>query len=271
MTTPGLAASGGAPSKGSPARRPGAYAKPPRGAWRLVRGTAILALGWSFLAIFLTAVTSFTLLTLRFRSDRYFYLVARIFGRVILRLQGIDLRLDHADRIDPTRSQILIFNHTSQLDLFFFTAIMPKRCTIIVKREMLWVPFIGLAVFAYRLQTIDRKNLASAKRSMAKVAAYMKTHNYSVLLSPEGTRSKTEGLNRFKKGAFHVAVATKAPMLPIVVRGARSCLPMGKFIADPGLVVMEVLPEIDTTDFATEQLSARADDMSELFARQLAS
>ncbi|MBK9071088.1 MAG: 1-acyl-sn-glycerol-3-phosphate acyltransferase [Myxococcales bacterium] len=254
----------------SHARPAGAYPNPPRGVWRALRAVVAIALGWGFLAVFLTVATTLTLLTFRYRSDRYFHLVARVVGRTVLWLQGIDLRVDNAHRIDETRSQILIFNHTSQLDVFFFTAIMPKRCVVIVKREMLWVPFIGLGVFAYRLQTIDRQNLESAKRSMAKVAAYMQANQCSVMLSPEGTRSKTEELGRFKKGAFHLAVATKAPMLPIVVRGARSCQPMGKIVADPGLVVLDVLPEVDTTEFTTEQIGARAEDMYQLFARELA-
>lgn len=249
---------------------PGPYPNPPRGGRRLLRAAVILPLGWAFLAVFLTAATTATLLTLRIRSDRYFYLVARVFGRVVLKLQGVDIRIDHGERIATDHSQILIFNHASQLDVFCFTAIMPPRCTIIVKREMLWVPFIGLAVFAYRLQTINRKDLAAAKRSMAQVVDYMHQTKCSVLLSPEGTRAKSDELGQFKKGAFHLAAETKAPLLPIVVRGARACLPMGRVLADPGLVTMEVLPEIDTREFTAAQVGERAMELTKLFQQHLA-
>jgi putative phosphoserine phosphatase/1-acylglycerol-3-phosphate O-acyltransferase len=141
--------------------------------------------------------------------------------------------------------------------------------TVVVKREFLFVPFMGLAMFAFNFVMIDRKDRERAKRSMQGAAERINKRAASVIIAPEGTRSSTGELGPFKMGAFHLALATKAPIVPIVLRGCSKLQPLGRWIPARGVVTVDILPEIATDDWDEEGLKARRDELREVYVDAL--
>lgn len=248
-----------------PGPRPGA----PRGAWRLVRGGWLLACAWTALAVYVTVVTVFVAATLKVGHRRYSHLLLRGCGRLILAIAGIRLRVTGAEHVTGRAMRIVAFNHASQLDMFIAAAVVPPGGTGIAKKEVMWIPFIGQAVWACGGISIDRGNLEHAKASLARAAQLIEKTQATVMFSPEGTRSRTGELGPFKLGLFHLALATRAPIVPMVIRGAKECQPMGHVIPDPGVVDVEFLPPIATTDFTPENLHDHRDALRALFVRAL--
>jgi 1-acyl-sn-glycerol-3-phosphate acyltransferase len=242
---------------------------PPRGSWRALRTALLLVIGWGFVAVVLMATLLFTVVTLRVGVRRYSHRIARLVGHTALRLQGIELVVENFERVATREARIVLFNHTSQLDLFIFAALFPPGGSAVGKKEILWVPLIGWCFWAFRFYTIDRKNLEHAKASLKSVGDDLKRRRMSVLMAPEGTRSRDLRLQSFKKGPFHLAAETHVPIVPAIVRGAGECQPGGQLVADPGVVGVEFLPPIATRDYSTENVDAKTEEVHELFARRL--
>jgi len=240
---------------------------PPRGSWRALCTAFLLVIGWGFVAVVLTATLLFTVVTLRVGVRRYSHRIARLVGHTALRLQGIELVVEHFERVATREARIVLLNHTSQLDLFIFAALFPPGGSAVGKKEILWVPLIGWCFWAFRLYTIDRKNLERAKASLKSVGDDLKRRRMSVLMAPEGTRSRDLRLQSFKKGTFHLAAETHVPIVPAIVRGAGECQPVGQLVADPGVVGVEFLPPIATQDYSTEDVGAKTEEVHGLFAR----
>jgi 1-acyl-sn-glycerol-3-phosphate acyltransferase len=234
-----------------------------------VRGAVVLAAAWVFLGLFLTLTSLFSLLTFRIGVARYMYLISRFCGRTVLRIAGITLRVNGREHIKGRRMRIVAFNHTTQLDLFVFAALLPPSSTPIIKREFYYIPFIGLAFFAFKAVSIDRSNLERAKVSLARAARRLCERRATVIVAPEGTRSRDGSLGPFKMGMFHLAAEVHAPIVPTIVRGAKECQPMGTVLPHPGVVEVHFLSELPTDDYTADNLHEKRDALRALFLREL--
>jgi putative phosphoserine phosphatase/1-acylglycerol-3-phosphate O-acyltransferase len=92
---------------------------------------------------------------------------------------------------------------------------------------------------------------------------------YSLAISPEGTRSPTPRMGRFKKGAFHMAMQAGVPIVPVVIRNAGLHLWRGATVMRPGTIDVAVLPPISVSDWRPEELSERVAEVQELFQATL--
>jgi putative phosphoserine phosphatase/1-acylglycerol-3-phosphate O-acyltransferase len=103
---------------------------------------------------------------------------------------------------------------------------------------------------------IDRADSAKAIEAM-KPAVDALREGRSIAIAPEGTRSRTTKLGKFKKGAFHLAMQAGVPIVPIVFRNALDVLPRGAFVLRPATVEVVVLPPVDTRRWKRAALDAR--------------
>lgn len=99
---------------------------------------------------------------------------------------------------------------------------------------------------------IDRRDPDKARESM-KVADEKIKSGLSVIILPEGTRSKDGRLLEFKKGGFVMALSTKTPILPVTINGSRFCLPKGGlFSLKPGRIQMIIHDFVDVAGLTVE-------------------
>lgn len=235
----------------------------------IARKAMVLGAGWGAASLGLTAASAFALGTLRIRSASYLPHVARTCSRFLLALQGIDVEIVNPEFLAGRKPRLVFINHTSQLDMFLMGSIFPSYGTTLFKREILFVPFFGWAIFAFDVPTINRKNLAKAIASLERVATLVTERSATVFISPEGTRSRDGKLGAFKKGPFHLAAQLDATIVVAVIRGAKECQPMGQLVASPGLVRIELVAEIPTTEFTAENVDAKSAEVRAIFARAL--
>jgi putative phosphoserine phosphatase/1-acylglycerol-3-phosphate O-acyltransferase len=94
---------------------------------------------------------------------------------------------------------------------------------------------------------------------------------YSIAISPEGTRSPTPAVGRFKKGAFHMAMQGGVPIVPIVIRNAGELLWRGSTCIRSGTIDVVVHPPISVSGWSIEELDDRVAEVRELFVGTLAS
>ncbi len=246
---------------------PGLNPDTPTG-WRFLLPSAIkLGLAWVLIGVVLTSCTVLSLVTFRYKAEAYFHHIGRFFAGVILWMAKIEVRVINGESLVGRRARIVTFNHSSQLDIWLMSTVLPPHSTPVGKREFYFVPFIGWFYFAMKLLAVDRRNLKQAKATLAAGARRINEQQASVFIAPEGTRSRDGELGPFKMGPFHLAAAARVPITPVVLRGARELQPMGMIIPRPGLVELEVLADVPTDDYSADNLKQKRDALREIYLR----
>lgn len=162
---------------------------------------------------------------------------ARWFGRRVVEL--LDLRLDArgAEAVPPGRAYVYMSNHQSHLDIPVLYATLPSpTIRMLAKKELFRIPLWGRGLRAAEFVEVDRSNHERAIRSIDEAARLVRD-GVSIYLAPEGTRSRDGRIGALKKGGFHLALGTGAPIVPVAISGTLAVLPRGSRAMNPGLPV----------------------------------
>jgi len=130
------------------------------------------------------------------------------------------------------RGMVLVANHSSFLDINAAFAASPTPIVFLSKASVRKVPLLGKLNELAGTVFVERGNRASSERAVNQLTQTL-VGGRSVLVFPEGTRSKDGTLMPFKKGAFHLAKAASAPLVPMHISGTWDLLPPGKFLIRP--------------------------------------
>ena len=216
-----------------------------------------------FFILFLCVTLVFSVLTWRKWNLRLSGPVLRFLGRSCLKILGTPLRLKDPWPFTEDEARVVIINHRSTLDVLWFAAICPNRVGAIGKKELIWIPFMNLGWWAFRLFLIDRSDREAAIKTMKVATENTVKHKRSVSLAPEGTRSKTGHILPFKKGAFHLALEARLPIYPVVMCGAAEAMPKHTFWAYPRPISLRFLEPISTMDWSIENLDQHISDVQQ--------
>jgi putative phosphoserine phosphatase/1-acylglycerol-3-phosphate O-acyltransferase len=176
-----------------------------------------------------------------------------LFADTASALIGLNLKVTGEQHLWSHRPAVFIFNHQSNVDLVVVSRLMRRDITGVGKREIRDIPVLGRVMESAGIVLIDRQDSASAIEALTSLVDTMRVEGKSVCLSPEGTRTLTPKLAKFKKGAFHLAIQAGAPIVPIVIHNSSDVQPKGDMIVHPGTVDVEVLPPIDTSNLRQKQ------------------
>lgn len=140
----------------------------------------------------------------------------RLLGRTVARvgrfLLGMKRPLEGAENIPRDRPTVVIANHQHNDDLFVMGDLLPPRTVTVGKSSLIWVPFFGQVFWLGGNVILDRGRSRKAIAVMQATSEAIRRDRKSLWVFPEGTRSRGRGLQGFKKGAFHAAVAAGAPI-----------------------------------------------------------
>jgi putative phosphoserine phosphatase/1-acylglycerol-3-phosphate O-acyltransferase len=229
------------------------------GAAQLARGLVAVLVGWCFTILYCAGILVFSIVTLRRWSRELVAPVAHGWAHVMLALCGV--RVIHANEstLCDRRARLLMINHPSTFDPVWVALIVPPATMALGKREFIYYPGFNLAWWALRLGLIDRSNPEVARRTIAEVSERVQRERLSILMAPEGTRSRDGSLQAFKKGAFHLAMEARIPIFPVVASGAYEIWPRHRWLPVPGVVRLRFLPPVSTSDWKLEDLDAHID------------
>ena len=175
-----------------------------------------------------------------------------LIGDLGISLAGIKLLIKGDEHIWSQRPAVFIFNHQSNADFFIMAKLLRKDAVAIAKKELKYTP-IGPIFQAAGIIFIDRKNSKKAIEAMQPAVDALKKGT-SVAVAPEGTRSYDYNLGPFKKGAFHMAMQARVPIVPIVIKNAHDIMPRGTSFIRPAVVEIEILEPVKTTRWTKNSL-----------------
>jgi putative phosphoserine phosphatase/1-acylglycerol-3-phosphate O-acyltransferase len=184
---------------------------------------------------------------------------------------GVRVRVvEGAEHLAASQPGIFVFNHQSMIDPIIVMTLVRQKITGVAKKEAKDIPGFGKLFQFAGVAFVDRGNTAQAKQVLAPAVDKVREEGLSLLLAPEGTRSATPRLGAFKKGAFHIAMQTGAPMVPIVIRNAGEVWWRGSQTIRAGTVEVVVLPPLDSTNWQADELGSHMADVRDMFADTLA-
>ncbi len=135
------------------------------------------------------------------------------------------VRLEQATRLSRKKPYIFVANHQSLTDVLVVLHIN-HPFKFVAKRQLFWIPFFGWGLCLAGYIPLERGDHKSGKETIERCRAYLK-RGVSVLLFPEGTRSRDGEVHAFKVGAFKLSTDLQIPIVPITINGTRSILPKG--------------------------------------------
>jgi 1-acyl-sn-glycerol-3-phosphate acyltransferase len=139
-------------------------------------------------------------------------------------------------------------NHQSNFDIPVLLGCLPVQFRWLAKAELFKIPIFGRGMRSAGYISIDRFNRESAFQSISEAAQKIRG-GVSVMIFPEGTRSKDGKIRPFKKGGFVLAVDAGVPIIPIILHGTRSIMPKGQLRVYPGNVLIDIKKPVETSGY----------------------
>ncbi|HZD39238.1 MAG TPA: lysophospholipid acyltransferase family protein [Terriglobales bacterium] len=150
-------------------------------------------------------------------------------ARISLKLARLDITVAGLERLDLCRPYVFMPNHSSFLDVLLVFALIPHNFRSIVKEEFFSIPLLGLTVKSSGQiplnRTSPRKGLQSIKQ-----AAELLRKGVSIVVFPEGTRSRDGQIHEFKTTPFVLPIRTRTPVVPVLIEGTFEALPRGSVL-----------------------------------------
>jgi putative phosphoserine phosphatase / 1-acylglycerol-3-phosphate O-acyltransferase len=182
-----------------------------------------------------------------------------------LALAGVRLNVDGEENLWSARPAVFIFNHQSSLDALIVGSLVRRDITAVAKKEAARDPRFAPIGLLTDVAYIDRSNSTKARSALEPVVEKIRS-GVSLAIAPEGTRTPTPHLARFKKGAFHIAMQAGVPIVPIVIRNAGELMWRGSSVVRAGTVDVVVLPPVLTSDWRADDLDRRVEAIWRAYA-----
>lgn len=202
------------------------------------------------LIIVVTLFTAiFTILCFPWKNGKAPRAVQVFWSRSVLWFLLIPIKVTGQENVDPKQSYVFVANHQSFLDVFAVYGWLPNNFKWLMKKEIRKVPFVGTACAVAGHIFVDRSNPRAALQSMDHIKKEL-VDGISTVIFPEGTRTKTGEMGRFKQGAFKIAMDMGLPVVPLSLGGFFKAMPSGQAFANPrARVSLHIGKPIDISQF----------------------
>ena len=190
-------------------------------------------------------------------SGRFAHWCARTWSRLILVTTGVDVEVSGLERLEHDRPYVFVANHQSIYDIPIIFWSLPYQIRIIAKQSLGRFPFLGWHLRRTGHMLVDRHRPDRA--AIFGRASKLMQEGLSLIVFPEGTRSRDGRVGPFKGGSFYLALGAGLPVVPISIVGSRHIMLKGRLATYPGRVKLIVHEPVDTTGLAgADPRAARA-------------
>jgi 1-acyl-sn-glycerol-3-phosphate acyltransferase len=202
---------------------------------------------------------------LRRRTGRVF----RALGVALTKLHRARLDLRTEELPDPARHYVVVSNHQSLADIPVLCH-LPWEMKWLAKAELFRLPAVGWMMRFAADIPVDRGRRARAAEALRRAARTLEA-GCSVMVFPEGTRSRDGRVGSFSDGAFHLAIRAGVPILPVAVDGSAGCLPRGSWrFGPPPEIRVRVFPPVETGDRDAADVQALRETVHRAITQQVA-
>ena len=169
-----------------------------------------------------------------------------------VRLAGVKIEPIGLKKLDPARTYIFMSNHTSNLDPPILLPLIPRRTSVMAKKELFSYPLLGETMRIGSLVPVDRGN-RDAGIAAVRAAADVIRQGINMTIYVEGKRSFDGKLLPFKKGPFYLAVECGVPVVPVTIVGTHEIMPKARFQISPGTAKIIFHDPIEPAEFGSRE------------------
>lgn len=173
------------------------------------------------------------------RSHKTYFVLTKVYSAPVLAIAGIKVKITGKKNVIPKTPYVFVSNHRSLFDIPVLQRYVPNDFSFIFKKEIARVPLFGWQMQLGPHIIINRQNPEKAMKSIENAKKMLTKRKISVLLFPEGTRSKTGEMLPFKRGAFHLAAQVGFPIIPVTVSGTENLFQKNPFRINSGNVTLD--------------------------------
>lgn len=214
-----------------------------------VHGWIVLVYGAISMAVIF--FSSLPVMILTRSGDLPIWLGRRIWGPWGLRLAGARLDVTPLPAL-PDGPLIFASNHESALDIWVVFEVLPRNFRFIAKQELFRMPVFGWYLSLGGHIPVDRGNHARALQSLRRAGEAVRSGT-SLVVFPEGTRSRDGRVQPFKKGSFVVAMEAGVPVVPVAIAGSGRVTPKSVIAVVPGTIRVAVGAPVDPRAYTTKE------------------
>jgi 1-acyl-sn-glycerol-3-phosphate acyltransferase len=186
-------------------------------------------------------------------------------GKWALRGFMVRVHVRGLEHVKPDGQYVVCSNHRSHMDVPIVLGVIKLPLVAVYKRSLRWVPVIGQALALSGSVGLDRRDAVDARRRMERFAQCIGSGR-SVMIFPEGKRSRGAGLEPFKKGAVDLAIDQQGEILPVTIVGTDQVYPPGRFLMTPGTVLVVIHPPLSAKGAAREDRERLNRQLQEIVA-----
>lgn len=218
---------------------------------------AVLVLFVTPLLTITISLVALLLLSCCRRSADMVQALVRMWARSTCFFAGVRVSVEGRENIALAGPYIFAANHQSQFDIFALQGYLGFDFRWMAKKELFDIPIFGSGMRAAGYIPVDRSRGRQAMKSLIEAAGHISAGT-SVIIFPEGTRSRDGKLQDFKSGAMVLAIKAGVPIVPVAIIGTHQILPKGRLLAQPGQVLIRIGQPIETTQFSPADKQALA-------------
>jgi len=224
---------------------------------------------WISIAISTVGLSTLVFITFPFdRNGNIIHHYARWWAKIQLLVSGVRVKVKGLEHLDRETPYIYMSNHQGSYDIFALLSCLPVQFRWIAKKELFSIPILGWAMWAANYISIDRSGRRKALESIEKAASKIKG-GVSVVIFPEGTRSRDGSIQPFKRGGFTLALKSGVPIIPITINGSRDVMPRDSMRVRPGEIRVSIDKAIQTTPFSLRERNVLMEKVRETIERNL--
>lgn len=180
-------------------------------------------------------------------------------ARSLVELAGVTVTVTGEEHIPANDPVLFVANHQGNFDIPILLGYITKPKAFIAKIELLKMPMIRTWMTYMKCVFMDRKDIRQSLKVMNEAADHLK-EGYSMVIFPEGTRSKGEQLGEFKPGSLKLALKAGVPIIPVTIRGSYKIMEQNGFIIKPAhvdIIISEPIPTAGLSKEAAAELPER--------------
>ena len=179
--------------------------------------------------------------------------LAAAWSRIVLAASGVKVKVEGLEKISETGSYVFVANHLSYMDTPVVLANIPMQFRFLAKSGLFQIPFMGWHLSRAGHIPVPREDARAAVKTMTTAAQIIRERGVSLLIFPEGGRSRQGELGDFKEGAAYIAIRAGVPLVPIGLKGTREVLPFGSAHIRGGQVIMRIGDPVSTNQAALRE------------------